>query len=271
MENKYELICMDLDGTLLDEAKRVSERAKKALCEAKNRGIQIALLSGRMPHAVQMVERQLGLSCIVGSTAGTYITMDGRCIGNHTMDLHNLLLIFEKIARKYNVPLWVYQGTKWYVTKIDYYVQRESNIIHLDPEVIDPYELTKCMEQENVAPNKLLFGASEDVIDAIKIDLQNADYQDLDFARSDTVYLEIMPKGANKGEALHTICDVLGIRSEKTIAFGDQELDIEMLTEAGLGVAMGNAPENIKKIADAVTGSNNEDGVASALEKYVLG
>lgn len=261
---------MDLDGTLLDEEKRVSERAKKALCEAKNRGIQIALLSGRMPHAVQMVERQLGFSCIVGSTAGTYIMMDGRCIGNHTMDLHNIILIFEKIARKYNVPLWVYQGTKWYVTKIDYYVQRESNIIHLDPEVIDPYELTKRMERENVAPNKLLFGASEDVIDAIKIDLQNADYPDLDFARSDTLYLEIMPKGANKGEALHTICDVLGIRSEKTIAFGDQELDIEMLTEAGLGVVMANAPENIKKIADAITSSNNEDGVAIAIEKYVL-
>lgn len=270
MNNKYELICLDLDGTLLDEKKNVSDRAKKALHEAKKRGIEIALMSGRMPHAVQIVEQQIGIPCIIGSTAGTYIMMNGRCIGNHTMDLHNITLIFEKIARKYNVPLWIYQGTKWYVTKHDYYVQRESDIIHLCPEIIDPYELKERWKKEKIAPNKLLFGASEDIIDAIKCDLKDADFPELDFARSDKLYLEIMPKGANKGEALNTICEKLHIDTDKVIAFGDQELDIEMLTEAGLGVAMGNAPESIKKIADVITRSNEEDGVAIALEKYVL-
>ncbi len=270
MENKYDLICMDLDGTLLDSQKFVSERAKKALREARERGIQIALLSGRMPQAVWMVERQLGFSNIIGSIAGTYITMDGRCIGSHTMDREKILLIYDKIARKYNIPLWVYQGTKWYVTKVDSYVKRESEIIELEPKVIGPNELVLLMEQENIAPNKLLFGADPDTIDAIKEDLQNGDYADLDFARSDAKYLEIMPKGANKGEALHIICEALKIDSKKTIAFGDQELDIAMLTEAGFGVAMGNAPEHIKEVADAVTAGNDEDGVAIALEKYVL-
>ncbi len=270
MGNKYDLICMDLDGTLLDDKKQVSTRAIRALQEARERGIQIALLSGRMPQAVWMVERQLGFSNIIGSIAGTYITMDGKCIGSHTMDREKIPMIYDKIARKYNVPLWVYQGTKWYVTKVDSYVKHESEIIALKPEVIDPNELVLLMEQENIAPNKLLFGADPDTIDAIKADLQSGDYADLDFARSDTKYLEIMPKGANKGEALHLICEVLKIDSKKTIAFGDQELDIAMLTEAGFGVAMGNAPEHIKEIADTVTAGNNEDGVALALEKYVL-
>ena len=82
-------------------------------------------------------------------------------------------------------------------------------------------------------------------------------------------YLEVIPKVINKGQGIRDICKVLGIRAEQVISFGDAENDIPMIREAGMGVAMGNAAEVVKQAADMVTLSNNEDGIAAALEKLL--
>ena len=95
------------------------------------------------------------------------------------------------------------------------------------------------------------------------------DLPDVDMARSSENYLEIFPKGVTKGEALAAVCGKLNIKLEEAIAFGDQELDIPMLKKAGVGVAMGNAIEEVKEAADFVTKSNNDAGIAYALETYL--
>ena len=91
----------------------------------------------------------------------------------------------------------------------------------------------------------------------------------MDAACSAESYLEIFPKGMDKGKALGIICRKLGIKKEETIAFGDEELDIPMIEAAGTGVAMGNAIEALKAKADFVTKTNNEAGIAVALEYYL--
>lgn len=270
MQKKYELICMDLDGTLLDEKKLVSVRAKKNLTRAAEMGIHIALLSGRMPHAIEIVEEQIGLSCIKGSAAGTYVVLDGRCLCDRTMSTEDMLFMYEAFARKYAIPLWVYKGTKWYVTSVDWYVERESGLIGLEPTIIDIYALKEEWDRQGTGPNKILFGASAEMVQEIKAELEKTEMDSLDFARSDTLYLEVFPKGVNKGSAITAICEALQIDPGKTIAFGDQELDIPMFEHAAFGVAMANSPEHVKKFADTVTLSNEEDGVAIALEQYVL-
>lgn len=270
MGNKYDLICMDLDGTLLDEKKQISERAKKALYEAKERGIYIAFISGRMLHAVELIEKQLGFKCIEGSSAGTYITMDGKCIESHTMDCDDMLFVYDNYAKKYNIPLWIFQANNWYVTEVDEMVENESKIINYSPEVVNPHELARRWKEEGIRPNKVLIGADEKIVDEIKNNLESADLQNLSFARSAPVYLEIAPKGVNKGTAIAEICNKLNLDVEKTIAFGDQELDVSMIQAAKTGVAMGNAPDHVKEVADIITLSNEEDGVAVAMEKYVL-
>lgn len=88
-------------------------------------------------------------------------------------------------------------------------------------------------------------------------------------ARSSEIYLEIFPEGANKGEALEAICERLAVSPEESIAFGDQELDIPMLLKAGTAIAMGNAIEEVKNMADFVTRSNNEGGIALGLNRYL--
>lgn len=270
MANKYELICLDLDGTLLDSRKKVSPGAKEALYKAGREGIHIALLSGRMPHAIRIVEEQIGFSCIEGSMAGTYITMNGRCICDDTMPPYRMTEILERLADKYKVPLWAYKGNNWYVSREDAYTRRECGLISFQSQTVDFYKLRQRFEQEKTGPNKLLFCAEAKMIDRIREELKSPQYNSMDFARSDAEYLEILPKGANKGKALLTICDKLRIDPEHTLAIGDQELDIEMLETAGFGVAMGNATEKIKKIADAITDTNEEDGVAKAIFRYVL-
>lgn len=270
MHLKYELICMDLDGTLLDEKKKVSDRARKNLHKAAEMGIQIALLSGRMPHAIDIVEEQIGLSCIKGSAAGTYVVLDGKCLCDKTMSTEDMMYVYETFAKKFDTPLWIYKGTEWYVTGIDWYVQRESGLINLEPTVVDIASLKEKWDQQGTGPNKILFGASAEMIEKIKAELEKSTMHSLDFARSDTLYLEVFPKGVNKGSAIKAICEALQIDIQRTIAFGDQELDIPMFENAAFGIAMANSPEHVKKCSDAVTLSNEEDGVAIALEQYVL-
>lgn len=270
MPTRYKLICMDLDGTLLDEQKRVSPKAKECLKKAREMGVQIALLSGRMPLAIEMIEEQIGFSCIKASSAGTYILMDGKCISSQTLLPKIVLEIYYNYAKKHGIPLWVYQDTRWFVTEVDSYVKHEIQLIHYEPEVVDIHILAKQWEKDCAGPNKILLGAEETVIQQLKEELEAANLPGINFAKSSEVYLEIYPEGADKGSAVLTICDVLGITPQEVIAFGDQELDVPMLKVSGLGVAMGNAPMHVKAAADVVTRSNEEDGVALALEKYVL-
>lgn len=270
MHLKYELICMDLDGTLLDNNKKVSDRARKNLHKAAEMGIHIALMSGRMPHAIEIIEEQIGLSCIRGSSAGTYVVMDGKCLSDRIMSTEAMIYVYETLARKFNIPLWIYKGTEWYVTSSDWYVQRESAVIDLEPTIADIRLLKEEWDRQGTGPNKLMFGAKEELINQIKAELDAAGVDTVDYARSSTFYLEIFPKGASKGSAISAICDALGIDLQKTIAFGDQELDIPMLESAAFGIAMANSPEHVKKCSDAVTLSNEDDGVAIALEQYVL-
>lgn len=108
-------------------------------------------------------------------------------------------------------------------------VENESKIINYSPEVVNPHELARRWKEEGIRPNKVLIGADEKIVDEIKNNLESADLQNLSFARSAPVYLEIAPKGVNKGTAIVEICNKLNLDVEKTIAFGDQELDVSMI------------------------------------------
>lgn len=270
MQDRYRLLCLDLDGTLLNDQKRVTEKTKRCLYKAKEMGIEIALLSGRMPLAIEMIEKQIGFSCIKAAAAGTYILMGDQCISSQTLLPEVVVKIYQHYARVHKIPLWIYQNRKWYVTERDHFVDHEVELIHYEPEVVDIRLLAKEWEANHTGPNKILFGAEEEVITQLKIELEKEQIPGIDFARSSELYLEIYPCGADKGTASRKICDALGILPSQMIAIGDQELDIPMFRAAGLSVAMGNAPDHVKQVADFVTKSNEEDGVAYAMEQFLF-
>lgn len=265
----YKLICLDVDGTLLNHEKRVPEPVRDSLKKVHDRGIQIALVTGRMPAAAELVEKELSIPCIKACNAGTYILLGEECIHSRCLSPEAAWRIYEDFMVRCHLPLWIFKGRKWYVTGVDYYVERESRIINHKPELVDMSELIRLWKEEGTGPNKLLVGAGPETVSQIQARMKVEGLSGVDMARSSEIYLEIFPEGANKGEALEVICRKLDIRREETMAFGDQELDIPMLQKAGTAIAMGNAIEELKQMADFVTRSNDDAGIAFALKRYL--
>lgn len=266
---KYQLICVDIDGTLLDDHKKLLPKVRQSLREAAQKGVQIALVSGRMPAGVDSIEKELGIECIKVCNAGTYIVLGERCISTEYLLPSTMKSIYLEIAKREHLPLWIFQDRKWFVTDVDKYIQREIEIIRYQPEIVDAACLADKWEEEACGPSKLLIAASPEKITDIAQEIKEHVWQDIDIACSADVFLEIFPKGITKGTAIMTICKKLDIPLESVIAFGDHELDLPMIKAAGVGVAMGNAIEELKEAADFVTKTNNEAGVAHALEHYL--
>ncbi|HBA67762.1 MAG TPA: hypothetical protein DCZ40_00150 [Lachnospiraceae bacterium] len=263
---RYKLICVDLDGTLLADDKRIKKQDIEALQKAAAYGIKIALITGRMPAATEFAVRQLGIECIMACNAGTYILEKEQCIYAKYLSPETMREIYESI-KPFGTPLWIFRNKQWFVTEKDEFVRNEEKLIQYVPEPVSIDELALKWERERTGPNKVLVGAESGLIQKIYPILKQR--RDADSACSSPNYLEIFPKGMNKGNALRIICEKNGFRREEVIAFGDEELDLPMLEAAGTGVAMGNAIEELKRKADFVTKTNNEAGIAYALNKYL--
>ena len=266
---KYQLVCVDIDGTLLDDHKMLLPKVRESLRDAAQKGVQIALVSGRMPAGVDNIEKELGIECIKVCNAGTYIVLGDRCISSQYLLPSTMKSIYLEIAKRDHLPLWIFQDRKWFVTDVDSYIEREIEIIRYQPEIVDAASLADRWEEEGAGPSKLLLAANPEKITEIAREIKDHDWKDIDIACSADVFLEIFPKGVTKGTAITTLCEKLDIPIERAIAFGDHELDLPMIQAAGVGVAMGNAIEELKEAADFVTKTNNEAGVAYALEHYL--
>ncbi len=262
------LICIDIDGTLLNDAKEVLPEVKKAVRRQHERGRKIALVSGRMPWAVSQVEKQLETDCIKVCNAGTFIIVDGECVKEEVMSTHVMRQLYTDIAKKHHVPLWVYQGYRWYVTQTDSFVEKETDIIEYQPDVVNLYDLAENWDKAGIKPNKFLIAAAKKKTGEIQRELEQWKNRAFDVARSSGNYLEIFPKNVDKGKALASLCAFFNIGTENVVAIGDHELDIPMIETAGIGIAMGNAIQELKEKADFVTLTNNEAGVAYALNDY---
>ena len=122
---KCKLICMDIDGTLLNDEKKIPDRVKRSIQKAKARGIRIALATGRMPRGADLAEEELKVPCIKICSAGTYILMGDDCISNKVMAPEVLCRMEKEFSERYQVPFWFFLGREWYVTGIDSFVERE--------------------------------------------------------------------------------------------------------------------------------------------------
>ncbi len=263
------LICLDIDGTVLNDKKEVLPAVRKAVREASDMGVRIALASGRMPAGVDLVEKELGVECVKICNAGTYVVLGDQCISAHTLLPRTMLAVYQDIADKNQVPLWIFQERKWFVTKMDPYIEREISIVQYRPQVVDARMLANQWEAEKTGPNKLLIAAAPEKLRVIYEQMKQQAIADIDIACSSESLLEIFPKGVTKATALIKICEKLKIDLSDTAAIGDQELDIPMIEAAGIGIAMGNAIDALKQKADFVTKTNNEAGVAHAIWHFL--
>lgn len=263
------LIAVDVDGTLVNSEKKITPKTRDALIAAGKAGHKVVIVSGRPTAGVLSLAEELNfdefgglLSNFNGGSITNYAT--GELIANHTLDVD---LAKEILAhtRELDIDLIIPDGDRIISDKDSKYLEIERDLLNVNSEVIE-----NIRDEIDFAPNKLLFANDEEILDEIIPGLSEKFIDRTSQVRSTRYYYEIMPQGLSKGKSLLEIADHYGIDQADIIAFGDEMNDETMIEVAGVGVAMGNAVEPIKQIADYVTLSNDEDGIADYLYKFVL-
>ncbi|MCH5268055.1 MAG: HAD family phosphatase [Lachnospiraceae bacterium] len=264
------IIALDLDGTLTNSRKEISRRNKAALHNAQKQGHIVVLASGRPTPGVWSVAKRLGMDVNGGymlSYNGARIQdcKTGEILYQCTMPEEIVPKLFA-MAKEKGIGMMTYQKEGIISGEIvDDYMELEARINGLK---IYPYE---DPASHLVTPvNKCLGTAEPEWAAKLEEEFREHFGESIDVGRSEPFFLELIPKGVGKAESMKKLCEILGQGAEDVIALGDGFNDRSMIEYAGLGVAMANAQDIVKEAADYITASNDEDGVAMIIEKFVL-
>lgn len=242
--NGIKLIALDLDGTLLHRHE-ISEANRRAIAEARAHGVAVTIATGREVHSMKRYWKELKLDA-------PFITVNGGEVWSASGELHSRHSLSEETAVKlYDIAVG---------EKCSFWCDTTEGPLHMDN--------WKFVAGETVC---LKFGfETENAKQLERIRTKVTELGMFELTNSHPANLEVNPKGISKASGIRQICSLLSLSMEQVLAVGDSLNDKTMLIEAGIGVAMGNAQDELKSVADAVTGRNNEDGVAQAIRRYVL-
>lgn len=263
---RYKLIAVDIDDTLLNKKKELTPVTKAALMRAQENGVRLAVASGRLPYGVRPFAQALDIfrygGYYMGFNGGAILNSRDELIRTSCLNSKYIAPVYD-ILRAYDVCTMVHKGDHIFSdNRTNRYTKVESDAVGLPVVPVD--DLLSFIDWE--IP-KFLIGGEPDLLKVLEQDLLKALGDEVDIYLSAPWFLEVMPKGTNKGEGLKAICADAGIPLSQAIAFGDSFNDIFMIKAAGLGIAMGNAEEAVKKAANMVTADCEHDGIAVALEK----
>jgi Cof subfamily protein (haloacid dehalogenase superfamily) len=261
------LVLADVDGTLVTEEKILTERAQKAVSALHNVGIRFAITSGRPPRGMAMLFGALKLDTpIAGFNGGLFVKSDLTILEQKTVPSDVARQAIE-LMRKHGLDTWVYSGNDWLITKIDApHVAREAWTVKFEPKVVT--DVAEHLQQ--VAK---IVGVSDDLdrVQRCEADAQSAFGQHATANRSQPYYLDVTNKNANKGAVVEYLSTHLGVPAKEIASIGDQPNDVLMFKRSGFSIAMGNASDEVKRQAAAVTDSYNDEGFAKAMEGFILG
>lgn len=267
-KKEIKAIAIDLDGTLLNSDMVVSPRTEKAIKAAAEQGVHIIIATGKTRNSAIDIYKQLGVK-----TAGIFLQglsmHDEDGVVTHQVTLNdNIARQVITFAEDRNFEVFIYSGVRILTKSNAQEWNTKLNKYHETCEVIGALQ---NVVGELPVHKLMIVGKDARSITALRWQLN------LQLGTSARVIqagipemLEVLPPGASKGSALKILTKDLRIPAENVMAIGDAENDIEMIQFAGIGVAMGQAEQAIKDIADYVAPTNDEDGVADAIEKFVL-
>lgn len=264
----------DIDGTILNDKNVVDSELKTTIARLHEKEIPFVLASARSPKGMLSIAKELDvmdnpIACYNGALVIKDIDQENfTTILSHELDTDEVKRIIDLIHQSYpQVSINLYSGADWYVEKIDRWVQIESEITKLDPIVTD---INKLVLDHEVPIHKILLISEPEDIDTALKELHNTKFPNSSFYLSKPNYLEITNSHVSKEKALRELAKSYNLAIEQTMTLGDNYNDIPMLKLAGLGVAMQNAPSDVKDCANVVTETNNQNGVSKAIKKYVL-
>lgn len=266
---RIQLIVLDIDGTIVGSPPVVSRRVLQAISRAQAEGVQVALATGRMYRAALPYHRQVGSSLPLISYQGALIKhpADGSVLMHLPVAIDRSLEVLDFMEERH-LAVHLYINDTLYVGSMTEASRRYAERTGIQPEVVG--DLHGVLTAE---PTKILgLTEGELVTDRILAELGERYRPDeLYLTKSDPTFVEVTNPRVNKGRAVRYLAEeYLGLGQQEVMCIGDQQNDLEMLTYAGIGVAMGNAKPLVQAQADWVAPSVTEDGVAAAIEKFVL-
>jgi hypothetical protein len=274
---KYKLIAMDMDGTLLNSQKQVTEYTKDVLRRASEKGIKLVICTGRIFTSAKSYARIIGTKAPIIASNGAYIREKDRneVIYEKYIKKETLLDII-KVTREWGFYPHIYTTDTIYSEKLIHSSLNYSKWNETVPEderiniqIVDSLEDVVEKEGENFL--KVVVMALEDEVEKLQeLKKYIRDNMDVSIFSSYMNNFEIMDKEVSKGNALKRLAEFFDIDREAIVCFGDNENDKTMFEFAGFPIAMGNAEEEIKEIAAYVTDTNDNDGVAKAIEELIL-
>ncbi len=266
----YKIIALDLDGTLLDSKKKISDVNKKALKDASDNGIKVVIATGRPYQGVQHIIKELNLE----NTDNYVMCFNGGLIYHLLTNtpIYNASLTGKEVKKLYNeslelnINIHAFTSSQQLIApKQSEYTDHEANINKITTE----YTNFNLLKDEDIFIKAMLVDPV-DKVDSILDKIDPIWYSEYSVVRSAPFFLEFLNIKAQKGVALEALAKHLGYTIEQTVAFGDAENDLSMISMAGLGVCMSNGMPKVLEIADYVTKSNDEDGVAYAIYEKIL-
>ncbi|MBO0470040.1 Cof-type HAD-IIB family hydrolase [Enterococcus sp. DIV0242_7C1] len=265
------LVAIDLDGTLLDSKKEISSRNKAVLAQAKAAGVKVVLCTGRPLAAIEGYLETLDLrdngDYSITFNGGLVQKNDtGEIIEKNPMPLEDIHVL-HGLAETLNVPLDILSdGIVLQLPVSKEYTSLYSQLNNLL--TFEPVELVDLTAERIY--NKAVVAIDEDYLDEQIKKIPSEFYDKYEVIKTRSNLLEFMPKGITKAYGISLLAKDLAIEQEEIMTIGDEENDLPMIEYAGLGVAMENAVPRVKELADVITDTNDNDGVAKAIEKFVL-
>lgn len=260
----------DIDGTLLNKERVPSMALKKEVSKLQKKDIPFVLISSRMPRAMFHLQKSLEIQntpliCFNGGL----VLVDKKAIHSTEIPIERV----EKIVNlnsENNFHISLYHRDEWFVEAMDFWAKREENNTKVRPQVAPLKKVLTSWKKQAKGAHKVMCMGPKDALDRLVDQLQETQANELHLYRSKDSYLEIAPREISKLTGIKILLkhQYQNLTLENCIAFGDNYNDLEMLSAVKMGVAVKNAKNEVLKVADDITDSHHNDGVAKSLRKH---
>jgi Cof subfamily protein (haloacid dehalogenase superfamily) len=261
----YKAVFIDMDGTLLKSDHSVSEANRQAIHHLQQKGVLVVPISARPLHGMMhIIKNVVAGDAPLVSLNGGYIVHKDEVIFQDAVSLHQVASVHKELSA-YDVSAMYYSQMEWFAEQETDRIKKEQKITDVKIKIQPFAETLQYWDEQKNGPNKILIAGEKHLVHDIEQRLVALHGGELNIFKSQATYLEVMSNAASKAKAVEFLMNRYGIGQNEIIAIGDNFNDQGMIEFAGMGVAMGNAPEQIKAVANYVTDTNNNDGVAKAL------
>jgi len=265
---------LDIDGTLINSEKQITPRTKAAIHKVRQRGVSVVLISARMPKSLEHICKQLEIPVNIVAFNGSVMKLD--LLGGKTVEMpeeqllsHGLVQQCHEVAKDYaDTSINIYSTDRWLTNNTDRWTQREMSNTMVDADITDLTSDNIAQHLAGMHVHKVLLRSNPATVQLIADQLSAHQLTtQANTTNTRNKLVELTPHGVDKGKAVRTIGELLGVPVSRMMAFGDADNDVEMLDVVDYGFAMAGCSDRLRAAAYEVVGSNNEEGVAKVLER----